>query len=212
MWWWWLFTCVNEYALIFWFTIRHKISKKVFMNNLTCFFHNYFLHMWHVRRAINFEPNEYKPLIKWYKNSQTFPLALCFRISSFKFFDMIYFFIKFTQWKIQVLFEIFECWVHEQKDILCWYEINYLHCFVVEGKQKRIMHTSSKLSSTQHITSHQKSMYLELQKDVHILLCSIVASSNCIDDIKSDERAPTSKQDALHKVSMPSMHGPIYPT
>ncbi len=42
--------------------------------------------------------------------------------------------------------------------------------------------------------------------------CCNGTSSNCIDDIKSEDQAPNSKRDALHMVSMPSMHGPIYPT
>jgi hypothetical protein len=59
-----------------------KSAKHVFL-------HDYFLHMWLVLRARNFETNEYKQLVKWFKKEIISLENLCFKISKFWKFYMI---------------------------------------------------------------------------------------------------------------------------
>lgn len=92
-------------------------------------------------------------------------------------------------------------------------DMKLITCIALLSKENK--KGSSKLASTQHITTHQKvnvSWITERCSYIIMFNCCIGTSSNCIDDIKSDEWAPNSKQDELHMVSMPSMHGPTYPT
>jgi hypothetical protein len=53
---------------------KHKICQnELLKSNKYVFFQNYFFPMWLMFRVRNFEPNEYKQLVKWFL-IESFPL------------------------------------------------------------------------------------------------------------------------------------------
>jgi len=63
------------------------------------FWQDYFLHMWPASKAKHFEPIEHKFLIKWFLKWIFCLAAFFFKLSRLRNFCMIWFFIKFIQWK-----------------------------------------------------------------------------------------------------------------
>jgi hypothetical protein len=102
-----VFCMLWRFSLILWSKIRNAQKK---FNNILWI--TWFSWLFPTSRLRSSKSNQYKQLVIWYiKKGPFFPFAiLWFRISNFWDFNMIYFFIKCTQWT---------CTCIERNMILC---------------------------------------------------------------------------------------------
>jgi hypothetical protein len=128
MWWWWFFTCVHNCAQIFWFTCKNINNAKMgFKNQINIFLDDYFFHMWPRFKVTKCEPSKCFLKTKWY-NKRIISLAtICFKISRFWNFHMIYCFIKLTQWTYSCIKGImwFSCTIF-LKSIASFYSLFFI--------------------------------------------------------------------------------------